>query len=66
MPLPPAHCPASARPAAQVAAAVARAAWEAGVSALDSEPPDWRDHIRQRMWWPEGRTTRASGMAGDD
>jgi hypothetical protein len=49
-----------------VAAAVARAAWESGISRLESEPVNWLEHIRERMWWPDGRTTRTSGMAGDD
>lgn len=48
---------------AQVAAAVARAAHECGVSQLAEAPADWLDYVTSRMWAPEGRTTKASGMA---
>ena len=46
----------------QVAAAVARAAFECGVSGLEHAPDDWHEYICSRMWWPEGRTTRLSGV----
>ena len=37
----------------QVAAAVARAAWESGVSQLPGPPDDWLEYIADLMWWPE-------------
>ncbi|KAL4436957.1 hypothetical protein ABPG75_004096 [Micractinium tetrahymenae] len=49
---------------AKVAAAVAAAAHEAGVSSLPSPPKDWQDYVASRMWSPDGKTTRASGMPG--
>lgn len=50
--------------APQVAAAVAEAAHAAGVSSLPCPPADWREYIACRMWSPDGKTTRASGMPG--
>lgn len=48
----------------QVAAAVAAAAHAAGVSSLPSPPAEWEEYIAARMWSPDGKTTRASGMPG--
>jgi hypothetical protein len=45
---------------AQVAAAVARSAWECGVSQLEEAPADWGRHCAQRAWWPEGLEARAA------
>lgn len=45
-----------------VAAAVAKEAWESGESGLRAAPADWEEYIRNTMWWPDGRTTRAAGM----
>jgi hypothetical protein len=38
----------------QVAAAVAKAAWDSGVSTLPAPPNDWQEYIAELMWWPEG------------
>ena len=35
-----------------VAVAVAKAAWDSGVSALEEEPADWHAYIAQRQYWP--------------
>lgn len=37
---------------AQVAAAVAKAAWDSGVAQLHSPPESWEDHVRSLMWSP--------------
>jgi hypothetical protein len=49
---------------AKVSAAVAKAAYEGGVSQLATPPHDWLEYVTVRMWGPDGRTTRASGMDG--
>lgn len=48
----------------QVAAAVAKAAHDDGVSSLSTPPKDWHEYILSRMWSPDGKTTRVSGMPG--
>jgi hypothetical protein len=45
----------------QVAAAVAKAAFEDGVSGLGKAPEDWLAYIQEKMWWPDGRTTLEAG-----
>ncbi|KAL4430559.1 hypothetical protein ABPG77_005799 [Micractinium sp. CCAP 211/92] len=49
---------------ATVAAAVAKAAHDDGVSSLSTPPKDWHEYILSRMWSPDGKTTRVSGMPG--
>lgn len=46
---------------AKVAAAVAKAAFEDGVSGLGKAPEDWLAYIQEKMWWPDGRTTLEAG-----
>ncbi|EFN55561.1 hypothetical protein CHLNCDRAFT_35453 [Chlorella variabilis] len=46
---------------AKVAAAVAQAAFEGGVSGLVNAPEYWMEYIQDRTWWPDGRTTRTAG-----
>lgn len=38
---------------ARVAAAVAQAAWDSGVSQLPAPPNDWLEYVADLMWWPE-------------
>lgn len=45
----------------QVAAAVACAAFETGVSGLAAAPGSWLEYVKERAWWPDGRTTRVAG-----
>ncbi|PRW33894.1 NADP-dependent malate dehydrogenase [Chlorella sorokiniana] len=46
----------------KVAAAVAQAAFECGVSELVNAPEDWHEYISTRMFVPMGRTTKTAGM----
>lgn len=47
---------------AKVAAAVAEAAFDSGVSGLSKPPQDWLEYVSDKAWSPDGRTTRMSGM----
>ncbi|GAB4813553.1 hypothetical protein N2152v2_000599 [Parachlorella kessleri] len=39
--------------AGEVAAAVAQAAWDSGVSRLSGPPDDWLEYVASLMWWPD-------------
>uniref|UniRef100_A0A1D1ZWR8 Malic enzyme n=1 Tax=Auxenochlorella protothecoides TaxID=3075 RepID=A0A1D1ZWR8_AUXPR len=46
-----------------VAAAVAKAAWDSGVSQLKEAPADWRAYVEERQWWPDHASKQSAATA---
>ena len=50
---------------AVVAAAVAKEAWDSGLSGLKEEPKEgWVEYINSKMWWPRGEEEGGGGGGG--